>query len=353
MQLFSVGLVELKPDGTPLLDAQGRTIQTYGQAEIAEFARIFTGMTYSSAGNPAGPAPAKQNRYYGAPMVPYPVTATAGHDPNPKTLLNGTVTVAGQTAQQDLDTAVLNVFMHPNTAPFVSKQLIQRLVTGNPTPAYVARISAVFANNGSGVRGDLQAVVKAILMDPEARGGTKTAADFGTLREPVLIVTGLIRALSGVTDGAQLATQTGNLGQSPYFSPTVFNYFPPDATVPGTSVLSPEFAIHTTNTAVGRANLVYRMVYQPFGIDGTIIGSSGTRLFLDQFESLATTPAAMVTEINRVLAGGQFPAALEPTIVTAVNAVTLSATPTQAERANRVRMAVYLMASSYDYQVQR
>jgi len=169
----------------------------------------------------------------------------------------------------------------------------------------------------------------------------------------VLIVTGLIRALSGVTDGAQLATQTGNLGQSPYFSPTVFNYFPPDATVPGTSVLSPEFAIHTTNTAVGRANLVYRMVYQPFGIDGTIIGSSGTRLFLDQFESLATTPAAMVTEINRVLAGGQFPAALEPTIVTAVNAVTLSATPTQAERANRVRMAVYLMASSYDYQVQR
>jgi len=270
-------------------------------------------------------------------------------------LLLDTLTLAQIRAidPEALDTAVLNVFMHPNTAPFVSKQLIQRLVTGNPTPAYVARISAVFANNGSGVRGDLQAVVKAILMDPEARGGTKTAADFGTLREPVLIVTGLIRALSGVTDGAQLATQTGNLGQSPYFSPTVFNYFPPDATVPGTSVLSPEFAIHTTNTAVGRANLVYRMVYQPFGIDGTIIGSSGTRLFLDQFESLATTPAAMVTEINRVLAGGQFPAALEPTIVTAVNAVTLSATPTQAERANRVRMAVYLMASSYDYQVQR
>jgi uncharacterized protein (DUF1800 family) len=353
MQLFSIGLVELNADGTPLLDAQGRTIQTYGQAEIAEFARIFTGLTYSSAANPGGPATAKQGRYYGAPMVAYPVTATTGHDPNPKTLLNGTVTPANQTADQDFDLAVLNVFMHPNTAPFVSKQLIQRLVTGNPSPAYVARISAVFANNGSGVRGDLQAVVRAILLDPEARGPAKTAPDFGTLREPVLVVTGLLRALSGVTDGAQLSTQTGNLGQNPYFAPTVFNYFPPDSTVPGTSVLAPEFAIHTTNTAVGRANLVYRLVYQPFAADATIINSSGTRLFLDQFESLATTPAAMVTEINRVLAGGQFPAALEPTIVTAVNAVTLSATPTQAERANRVRMAVYLMASSYDYQVQR
>ena len=353
MQLFSIGLIELNADGTPLLDAQGRTIPTYGQAEIAEFARIFTGMTYSSAANPAGPATAKQGRYYGAPMVPYTTTATIGHDPNPKTLLNGTVTPANQTADQDFDAAVLNVFSHPNTGPFVSKQLIQRLVTGDPTPAYVARISAVFANNGQGVRGDLQAVVRAILLDPEARGPVKTAPNFGSLREPVLVVTGLIRALSGVTDGAQLATQTGNIGQNPYFSPTVFNYFPPDATVPGTSILAPEFAIHNTNSAVGRANLVYRMVYNPFAVDATIIDSTGTRLFLDQFDALATTPAAMVTEINRVLAGGQFPAALEPTIVTAVNAVTLGATPTPAQLRARVQMAVYLMASSYDYQVQR
>ncbi|MFO1305802.1 MAG: DUF1800 family protein [Burkholderiales bacterium] len=354
MQLFSVGLVELNQDGTPMLDAQGRQIPTYGQAEIAEFARIFTGMTYADATNPLGSQPGKTNtRWYGSAMVPYTTTATTGHDAGAKTLLNGSVTLANQSAQQDFDAAVLNVFMHPNTPPFISKQLIQRLVTGNPSKAYVQRIAQVFENNGSGVRGDLRAVVKAILMDPEARGPVKTAADFGTLREPVLMVTGLIRALSGVTDGAQLATQTGNLGQNPYFSPTVFNYFPPDATVPGTSILAPEFAIHTTTTAVGRANLVYRLVYNPFTPDTTIVDSVGTRLFTDQFEALATTPAQMVTEINRVLAGGQFPAALEPTIVTAVNAVTLSATPTQTERANRVRMAVYLMASSYDYQVQR
>jgi uncharacterized protein (DUF1800 family) len=353
MQLFSIGLVELNQDGTPILDAQGNPIQTYGQAEIAEFARVFTGMTYANPLNPTLPATAKNPRYYGAEMVPFPTTATTGHDTLAKTLLNGTVLPAGQTAMQDMDAAVLNVFMHPNTPPFISKQLIQRLVTGDPSPAYVGRVAAVFANNGAGVRGDLGAVAKAILLDPEARGGVKTASNFGTLREPVLVVTSLLRALAGVTDGAQLSTQTSALGQNPYFPPTVFNYFPPDATLPGSTVLAPEFAIHTTTSAVGRANLVYRMVYQPFAVDATIVDSSGTRLFLDQFESLATTPAAMVTEINRILAGGQFPAALEPTIVTAVNAVTLSTTPTQAERANRVRMAVYLMASSYDYQVQR
>lgn len=353
MQLFSIGLVELNDDGTLLLDAQGKPIPTYGQAEIAEFARVFTGYTYSSAANPAGPATAKQGRYYGAPMVPYPTTANAGHDPLAKTLLNGTVLPAGQTGQQDIDAAVLNVFMHPNTPPFVSKQLIQRLVTGNPSPAYVRRIAAVFENNGAGVRGDLRAVVRAILLDSEARGGTKTAADYGTLKEPVLVITGLLRALSGVTDGAQLATQASNLGQNPYFSPTVFNYFPPDATIPGTAILAPEFAIHTTNSAVGRANLIYRMVYQGFAADPNIIDSGGTRLFLDQFDALATDPAALVAQVNKVLAGGQFPVALEPTIATAVSAVTLSATPTADQKLNRIRMAVYLMASSYDYQVQR
>jgi uncharacterized protein (DUF1800 family) len=351
MQLFTIGLEELKIDGTPLLDAQNKPIPTYGQTEIAEFARVFTGYTY---GNAAGtPATGKRGVYYAAPMVTYPATATTGHDPNAKTLLNGQVLPAGQTAQQDVDAAVRNVFMHPNTGPFISKQLIQRLVTGDPTPAYVARIAAVFNNNGAGVRGDLAAVVKAILLDSEARGGVKTAANYGSLKEPVLMVTGLIRALSGVTDGSRLEGLAGNLGQRPYYSPTVFNYFPPDNTIAGTSVLGPEFAIHTTNSAVARGNLVYSMVYGGFAPDATIPDSPGTRLFIAQFEPLADTPAAMVSQINKVLAGGQFPTALEATIVTAVNAVTISTPPTAQQRTDRARMAVYLMGSSYDYQVQR
>ena len=241
----------------------------------------------------------------------------------------------------------------PIRAPFISKQLIQRLVTGDPTPAYVGRISAVFANNGVGVRGDLAAVVKAILLDPEARGPAKAASNFGSLKEPVLMVTGLLRALSGVTDGSRLEGQTGNLGQRPYYSPTVFNYFPPDNTISGTTVLGPEFAIHTTTNAVGRSNLVYTLAYGGYAPDTTIADSPGTRLFVAQFEPLADSAAAMVSQINKVLAGGQFPVAQEATIVTAVNAITLSVPPTAQQRTDRARMAVYLMGSSYDYQVQR
>jgi len=217
----------------------------------------------------------------------------------------------------------------------------------------VSRVAAKFIDNGSSVRGDMRAVVLQILTDPEARGGTKTALDFGTLREPVLAVTALLRSLNAITDGNRLSGATANLGQNPYFSPTVFNYFMPDAKVPGTSILGPEFGIHTTVTAVGRANLVYALVYGGYAPDTTIPNATGTRLFLAPFEAIADNPAAMVSLVNQHLTGGQFPTGLESTIVTAVNAVPMSATPTNAERTNRARMAVYLMASSYDYQVQR
>jgi hypothetical protein len=352
MQLFSINLIELNPDGTPLLDANGNTIATYDQNTIAEFAKVFTGYTYANSLTQTT-ANGKQNPYYAAPMVPYPTTNTTGHDPNAKTLLNGTVLAAGQTGQQDIDAAVRNVFMHPNTPVYVGRQLIQRLVTGNPSPAYVQRVVNKFIDNGQGVRGDLAAVVKAILLDTEARGGVKSQADFGSLREPVLMVTALVRALNGLTDGNRLPGATSNLGQNPYFSPTVFNYFMPDTLIPGTSILGPEFGIHTTVTAVGRANLVYTLVYGGYAPDTTVPNATGTRLFLAPFEAIADNPAAMVSLLNQHLTGGQFPASLEPIIVTAVNAVPVSATITAGERTNRARMAVYLMASSYDYQVQR
>jgi len=170
-------------------------------------------------------------------------------------------------------------------------------------------------------------------------------------------VTSILRALSGVTDGARLAVATGNLGQQPYFSPTVFNYFMPDAKVPGTAVIGPEFGIHTTVTAVGRANLIYSLIYGGggggFAPDTTIPNSVGTRLYLAPFEAIADQPAAMVSLVNKYLAGGQFPAALEPTIVTAVSAITAGTPITAQQRTDRARMAVYLMATSYDYQVQR
>ena len=186
--------------------------------------------------------------------------------------------------------------MHPNTGPFIGKQLIQRLVTGNPSPAYVARIAAVFNNNGPGVRGDLKAVVRAILLDPEARGAAKTAADFGKLREPVLMVTGApARAERRHRRRRASAAQTGNLGQRPYYSPTVFNYFPPDATIPGTSILAPGIRASTRrNSAVGRANLVYTLVYQRVSRRTRRSRRDRHAAVPAQFEPLATDPAAMV-----------------------------------------------------------
>ena len=351
MQLFSVGLVELKADGSPLLDANNEPIPTYDQDDIKQFARVFTGWTYA---NPDGsPITKKNGVYYGADMGVFPGTATTGHDTDAKTLLNGATLPAGQTAEKDLADAVHNVFVHPNTGPFVSKLLIQRLVTGNPSDPYVGRIAAKFANNGSGVRGDLKAVVRAILLDPEARGPAKSDPAFGSLREPVLMVTGLVRALNGVTDGAALGDRTSTIGQRPYFAPTVFNYFQPDETIPGTSILAPEFGIHDSNSAVSRTNLVYTLVYNGIAPDGTLANATGTRLNTYQFDPYATDAAALTDKVSEMLLGGALPAAARTAVINAVNAVTLSATPTAQQLTDRSRMAVYLIASSYHYQVQR
>jgi len=328
-------------------------VSTYSQDDIKEFAKIFTGYTYADPANPTAPATKKNNPYYAANMVTYPTTATSGHETSAKLLLNGVTVNGGQTPQQDLDAAVQNVFMHPNTPPYISRQLIQRLVTGNPSAAYIGRISAVFKDNGQGVRGDLKAVVKAILLDTEARNVTTTPADFGSLREPVLALTAPIRALNGITDGNGLAADTSNLGQNPYFSPTVFNYFPPDATIPGTSTLGPEFAIHTTNSAVARANLIYKLVYTGYAPGATIPNATGTRLDLSQFAALAANPTAMVTRFSEVLTGGQLDPAAQGIVVNAVNAVTLSATPTAAQLMARAQMGAYLILSSFHFQVQR
>ena len=347
MQLFSIGLEELNPDGTTINDASGMPVPTYDQNDIKEFAKVFTGLTYADPNNPTAVTATKKNGvYYALPMLPYPVTAATGHEQSVKNLLNGTQLPAGQTLQKDQFDAVRNVFMHPNTPVYIGRQLIQRLVTGNPSPAYVQRIAAVFANNGAGVRGDLKAVVKAILMDPEARGGGSGTPTYGSLKEPVLMITNLIRSLSGVTDGNRMEGNASNLGQRPYYAPTVFNYFPPDQTIQGTTILAPEFLIHTTQTAINRANLVWNMVVNPSQPDNTIPNSTGTRLNTMQFETLAANPQAMVDQVDLVLTGGQTPAAAKALIVTAVNAV--PATNTQL----RAQQAVYLLASSYHYQVQ-
>ena len=184
MQLFSIGLEQLNQDGTQQLDGSGNTVPTYTQDTIEGFAHTFTGWTYPTK---PGATPRFRNpEYYGGPMIPF----DSHHDTSAKLLLNGVTLPAGGSTQADLTAALQNIFNHPNVGPFISKQLIERLVTSNPSPEYVGRVAAVFADNGSGVRGDLKAVVSAILLDTEARRGDDPAQaqpSDGHLKEPVLI----------------------------------------------------------------------------------------------------------------------------------------------------------------------
>src|SRR4030095_10462662 len=175
----------------------------------------------------------------------------------------------------------------------------------------------------------------------------------GSLREPVLAITAAIRALNGITDGNRPRAAARNLGQNPYFSPTVFNYFPPDNTIPGTSTLAPEFAIHTTFSAIGRLNLFYTLVYNGYAPDPTIPGATGTRLDLSQFSALAANPAAMVARHSDCLTGGQLDPTAQALVVTAVNAIPLASPPTAAQLLQRAQMAAYLILSSFHFQVQR
>ena len=205
----------------------GQPIPTYDQATIQEFAKIYTGWTY-----PTKPSatPQKHNpAYYVGRMVPF----ESNHDTTSKTLLNGFVVPAGGTAESDLKAALDNIFSHPNVGPFICRQLIQHLVTSNPSPDYVARASASFNDNGKGERGDLATVVKTILLDPEARaednGPLSTATDVsGHLREPAVLIPAILRGLGAmVNDTNNLNSQSAILGQPLFTPPTVFNYFPP------------------------------------------------------------------------------------------------------------------------------
>jgi uncharacterized protein (DUF1800 family) len=191
MQLFSIGVNQLNADGSLMLQ-NGVTLPTYVQATIECFANVFTGWTYPTA--PGATAQFNNPQYFIGPMIPVP----SNHDTNPKTVLNGITLPGNQTPQADLQQGLDNIFNHPNVGPFIGKQMIQFLVTSNPSPAYVARISAVFNNDGSGVRGNMAAVIKAILLDPEARGSSITDADYGKLREAVTKAGGVWIRLAGL-----------------------------------------------------------------------------------------------------------------------------------------------------------
>jgi hypothetical protein len=342
LQLFSIGTYQLNDNGTPILDAQNLRIPTYNQTTISEFARVFTGWTYVPTNgtvpywnayvNPAGP------------LVAYP----AQHDTGSKTLLNGAVIPANLSIQADLDAALDNIFNHPNAGPFIGKQLIQHLVKSNPSPAYVQRVTNVFnnSNNPQG-RGDMQAVIAAILTDQEARAndnGLSQVANDGHLQEPVLFLAGLIRAFGGINNDQNFfAWDLTNMSQDVYNAPSVFNYYSPGYVLPQSGGLGgPEFQIYTPYTAVYRDNLVAGL-FSSYS-NPVITSGPGTTIDVTPFMALANNPATLVDALDFTLTAGIMPAAMKQILVTAVTAEA-------GGTLKRVETGIYLILASGYYNV--
>ena len=341
LQLFSIGLYKLNLDGTLQLDAQNNPIPTYDQNVVTNFAKIFTG--WSLAGQPAPGVP-----NYIDPMV----LTQSQHDITAKTLLDGAVVPANQIGTTDLNAALDNIFNHPNVGPFISRALIRNLVTSNPSPAYVARVATVFNNDGNNVRGNLKAVVEAILLDPEARGDVKTFPNYGHLREPVLLMNNVLRLFNPKSadrtqnsDGV-LDSQLQPMDQDVFKPLTVFSYFPANYLVPGIGINGPEFGILSTSSSLKRANFMNTIVF------ATVTASppnrpNGTSIDLSALQSLAGNPQSLVDELNRTMMHGTMSAQMQSSIVTAVNAVAAS------NPLKRARTALYLVATSSQYQVEK
>jgi len=344
MQLFTIGLVQLNADGTVKTRSNGTALETYTQADVSGLARVFTGWNVDVSGL-TSPYPAD---FQQRPLV----SVASQYETGSKTFLGKTI-AAGTPAMEALNQALDTLFQHPNLPPFISRQLIQRFVTSNPSPAYVARVSAVFANNGAGVRGDLQAVLKAILLDTEARSATTAASPtYGKLREPVLRFLAWARAYraSSASDTwavGDLSDPASRLGQSPMRSGSVFNFFRPGYVPPGTALASqglvgPEFQIANESSVAGYVNYMQRMV--------TGSGAGDLTPDYSSLLPLAADAAALLAEINLVLAGGQ----LSPQTLSLIqSAITTLPSSNQPNALRRIQAALTLVLAAPEFIVQK
>lgn len=345
MQLFSIGLVELNPDGTVRTDGQGRPIPTYGQAHVEAMANVLTGWASKPVTHTGEQAWLYDSDVIN-PMVPY----EDHHDTGIKTLVGGVVVPAGGSATTDLRMALDTLHRHANVGPFIGKQLIQRLVTSNPSAAYVRRVATVFNDNGQGVRGDLLAVVRAILTDAEAvaPGGSSG----GKLREPILRLTQLWRAFDaadsfGTISEYQIVNEARlHFAQQPLRAPSVFNFFVPDYVRAGAlasaGLLAPEFQIANENHSVKTANMLMRLCYRftdsagrsSFAPNGYQEAVSADSVYLRtaQWEPLAASPEVLIDEMNLVFMSGRMPASMRQTLVDYVAGIPESETAYLAQR---------------------
>jgi len=336
LQLFTIGLDELNPDGTLVLDGNGNPIPTFTQATVTGLSQVFTGWTYPAM---PGHVPSFSDApYYSGPMIPF----QAQHNSGAKVLLNDTTLAGGGNINSDLQSALQNIFYHPNVAPFICAQLIQKLVTSNPIPAYVSRCSNVFNDDGTGVRGNLQAVISEILLDQEARRGDDPAQvqpTDGHLREPLLFMIAAMRSVNTTTDGVNLTLSARNMGQAPFESPSVFNFYPPNYQVPGIEILGPEFKILNASSAVWRVNFIHTLLYTKM--------APHTAINIGPYVAVAGNPSALLNLINANLMYGAMPSDMYNSILSTISNKKTFSTPTTTAEA-----ALYLVLSSMQFQVE-
>lgn len=367
MQLFTIGLYNLNMDGSRVLDLNGNPVPSYNNNDIKQLARVFTGLGPGSSlpdimycpDNPEfGLSIYCTNRT--VPMQMYPEF----HQPGSKTFLGHTITGSSSytqtTAMAEVQDAVNFLFNHPNTAPFVSLRLIQRLVKSNPSPGYVLRVAQKFANNGNGVRGDMKAVIKAILLDDEARNGTyMSSPSAGKLREPLIRYTQTGRALPTETDRDRYwnngFSYLNSTGQQVLAAPTVFNFFPPDfqpvGDISDQNMVAPEFKIHNTSTSVGYINEVDTWVWWAlmWSWQGDENNPDNVRIQQNELAALATDEERLINYLDMRLSHGQLTDQTRGILRTALNDLYWTWDNTWIR--HRVRLATYLMLISPDYNV--
>ena len=351
LQLFSMGPDQLNMDGTRKLDATGAAIPTYTPDDIRGVARALTGWTYPRL-NGAAITDGNQ-RDYSKPMI----EVAARYDSTVKTFL-GTTVPAGASQADSVKAAVEAAFNNASTAPFVAKALIQQLVTSNPSPAYVGRVAAKFADNGSGIRGDMKATIRAILTDAEARGAVRTGASDGKVKEPVLALTALMRAVGMTTDGYAFVTQDNNLGQPVFRSPSVFNFYPPDYPLPGnTSLRSGPSKLLTTSNVTRLHNWTYNWTISgdqtrsEFTTNPGIPGWIGSKTEWGAWEAMGTDTDAMISRIDLLLLANTMTDAQKSALRAAAAAITNADAALQARR--RAQMLLYIVGTSPQFLVDR
>ncbi len=376
MQLFTIGLVQLNPDGSEKTGANGQRLETYTQSDVTQLARVFTGYDFDQRNNVVTPFDPEGKRKVGnTNFARQRMLFTPNRHSEQAVRFLGITIPAKTSGGEALKLALDTLFQHPNVGPFFGKQMIQRLVTSNPSPAYVARVAAAFADNGAGVRGDLRAVFAAILLDDEARSPAGlTDLRFGRLREPMLRLvqwgrTFGISSAQGSWKIGDLSNPATQLGQSPLRSPSVFNFFRPGYVPPATQMAAagasaPEFQIVTESSVAGYINYLQGVVRNgiyvndpdlPNNVSNSKNPKAGFDIKASYTAELALAPdaKALVARLNLLLCAGQLPAALQVRMVTALSATPLTIASPPDKRLDRVAAAVLLTMAAPQYLVQK